>query len=109
MTLAAADRVVELTAHFERVRAAAATRCAAEGNRLGPLGGIGEEGGERLEVREHVAPLPIRETGLPPRHRGPAQPFIYRAEQIGVRRQLAARRRPNLVDGAREVARRRDD
>src|SRR5204862_4722904 len=36
------------------------------------------------------------------------QPFIYRAQEVRVGGELAARRRADLIDGAGEVARRRD-
>ena len=108
MTLAAADRIVELPSHPQRFSAAAASRLAPERDRLRPLGRIGKERRECLDVRQHVAALAVGEPGLPARHCGAEQPFIYRAQQVGVGRELPARRRANLINRTGEIAGRRD-
>src|SRR5262245_29200922 len=72
------------------------------------LGRVREETRERLDVREHVAPLAIGEPSFPSRHRRARESLIYRAQQVGVGWELPARGRADLIDGAGEVARRRN-
>jgi len=108
VTLAASDRIVELPAGFQGVRSTAATWRTAELDGLWPLAGVREEARERLDVGQHVPALVVGQARLPPRHRRPTQPFIYRAEEIGIGGQLAARCRTDLVDGTGEITGRRN-
>ena len=108
VALPASNRVVELPADLQGLGTATATRCTAELDRLRALGRIGEERRECLDVGQHVAALAVGKAGLPTRHRRARQPFIYRAEQVGVGRELPARRRANLIDRAGEIAGRRN-
>ena len=104
VAFAAADGIVELTALLEGRGAGPATRHTRELERHHVLTRVREERRERLEVRHHVAPLGVRQPAFPRRHRAAGEPLVDGAQQIGIRRQLAARRAANLVDGAREVA-----
>ncbi len=105
VALAAADRVVEQPPRPERRGGRAAARLLGELERHRMLRRVGEEGRERLDVGDHVAPLGLGQPRLPAGHRRAAQPLVDRPHQVGVGRQLAARRGADLVDCAREVAR----
>src|SRR3989449_4490057 len=72
------------------------------------LARVRKERREGLDVRPHVAPLGLREPPLPPGHRAARQAFVDRPLEIRVGRKLAARRRADLVEPAREVARARE-
>src|SRR5713226_822282 len=110
VTLAAADRVVELSPHAQRFGAAPPpSGRTPEFDGLWPLGRISKVRAECLDIGEHITALAIGESSLPCGHRRAGQPFIYRAPQIGVGGKLAARRRTYLIEGvASEIARWRD-
>src|SRR5262249_31029076 len=59
---------------------------------------------QALDVRDHRDALLVRDL-MPRGHRGPAHAARDRAEEIAVGRKAAARRRAELEDGCRKVAR----
>src|SRR5207249_6988417 len=79
-----------------------------EFERYDVLARVREERGEGLDVGPHVAPLGLRETPLPPGHRTAGQALVDRPLEIRIGRKLAARRRADLVEPARDVARPRE-
>src|SRR5260370_38705369 len=98
VALSATDRVVELPADFQGLGTAAAARRTAELDRLRPLGRIGEERRECLDVGQHIAPLAIGEPSLPARHRRAERPFIYRPHPTAAGGELPPRRPTTLMD-----------
>ena len=107
VAFAAADGVVELPSHLQRLSTAATAGSLAERNRLRMLSCIGKVGTECLDVCQYIAALMIGQPTLPCRHRGARQSFIDRAQQIRVYGKLTAGCRTNLIKSvAREIARR---
>jgi len=105
LSVGASDRVVELAPDLQRLGARATARWAGELQGDDVLARVGEERREGLDISHRVAPLGVREAPPPARHGAARQPFVDRVEQVGVGRQLSARRRPDLVDRTGEIAR----
>ena len=101
VALFAQHREIRRRPRLDRRGTAAGIR--SEVQRLGG-GTLGEEPREALQVDDEVVDLLVGEIG-PARHRRAGEAVLDREPDVGVRRELPAPGRPDLVERLREIAR----